>query len=369
MKTLYIISKGIGKMSDEEIHRREKENNHPRVSLLENALSAEVLDERYLTNKVPAFRRWIYQFISVGLAQMLEALSVHQKYDVIFTQSERVGLPLAFLMQWLGIKKPHVMVISRITSRDKKKGKLKKWFMKNAHEGVSKFLIWSSNQYKIAVNELGIPESKVERINRGTDQRFWHPIPSQTDTITSVGMEMRDYPTLVEALRPLNIPCHFAVGASRGQIFDTVKKLYAIDEIPKNITIGRKQYIELRKLYARSRFVVISLLPTDSDNGNTAILEAMAMGKPVICSRVEGQIDVIEEGKTGIFVPQGDPAAMRKAIKELWDNPQKAEEMGRAARNHVEKHHNIEDFTAKIQEVVYNAANDSTDVKELALNG
>lgn len=354
-------------MSDEEIHRLEKQNKHPRNSLLEEALSAEVLDERYLVNKAPIYRKWIYKYLPVGFAQIFEALCVQHRYDVIFTQSERVGLPLALMMKILGMEKPHVMVISRITSRDESKDKQKKWFMKNAHAAVSRFLIWSSVQYKIAVEELGIPEEKLVRLKRGTDQRFWHPMPSATDTICSVGMEMRDYPTLVEALRPLDIPCHLAVGASRGQIFDTVRELYEMDEIPENITIGSKPYLELRELYARSRFVVISLLPTDSDNGNTAILEAMAMGKAVICSRVEGQVDVIEEGKTGILVPQGDPEAMREAVQNLWNNPQKAEEMGKAARKYVEEHHNLEDFVDGIQQVVFDAANKQSERKQFAL--
>lgn len=356
MKTLYIVSKGINQLSEEEVKYREQQNLHPRDTFLEDALSADVLDERYLANQVPSYRQWIYRYLPTILAQVLEALWCMDSYDIIFAHSERVGLPLALLMRLIGSRKPLVMVISRITSRDEGKEKQKKWFMKRAYPAVSKFLIWSSVQYKIAVEELGIPEEKVQWVKRGTDQQFWKPMAAETNTICSVGMEMRDYPTLVEALRPLDIPCHFAVGKSRGEIFQTVRELYEVDEIPANITTGPKSYQELRELYARSRFVVISLLPTDSDNGNTAILEAMAMGKAVICSRVEGQVDVIKEGETGVFVPQGDPIALREAITDLWDNPEKAKRMGQVAREQVEKHHNLEDFVGEIQSVVTEAA-------------
>src|SRR4029077_18856004 len=78
-----------------------------------------------------------------------------------------------------------------------------------------------------------------------------------------------------------------------------------------SVTIGRKTREELRDLYARSRFVVVPLCPSDTDNGVTVILEAMAMGRPVICSRTEGQVDVIREGQTGLYVPIGDVAGLR----------------------------------------------------------
>jgi glycosyltransferase involved in cell wall biosynthesis len=178
-------------------------------------------------------------------------------------------------------------------------------------------------------------------------------LDTKTDIICSAGMEMRDYPTLIRALKPLNIPCHIATGEARGKLFDTVKKLYAMNDIPSHITIGAKNKEELRQLYARSRFVVVPLLPTDTDNGLTVILEAMAMGKPVICSKVEGQIDVIHDNVTGIYVPQGDPKALRKAIKDLWNNPERAEKMGRAARRHIEKYHTLEQFVKTIKQEVF----------------
>lgn len=357
MKTLYIIAKGLNKLPDEEHKELERKNLHPRTTLLEDKLSADLLDERYLQTKVPAIRRWFYKFIPIYLAQVFEALFIQHNYDVIFTQSEKAGLPLAFLMKYLTIKTPHVMIVSRITSMYEKKSKQKMWLLKHTQNQITTILIWSSVQRKIAIEQLGIPAEKIKLLKRGTDQRFWFPgEKKEKNMICSVGMEMRDYPTLIEAIRPLDIPCHIAAGAARGEIFETVKRLYNIDKMPDNVTVGKKEYQELRELYRRCRFSVVSLLPTDSDNGLTAILEAMAMGIPVICSRVEGQVDVIKDGETGILVPQGDPIAMRKAIVDLWNDPERAERMGKAARKYVEEVHNLEDFTRAIQYHVEMAA-------------
>ena len=64
------------------------------------------------------------------------------------------------------------------------------------------------------------------------------------------------------------------------------------------VTIGPLPLDGLRELYARSRFVVVPVVASDMDNGVTVILEAMAMGRPVICSRTRGQVDVVEAATT-----------------------------------------------------------------------
>lgn len=78
----------------------------------------------------------------------------------------------------------------------------------------------------------------------------------------------------------------------------------------------------------------------------------MAMGKPVICTRTEGQVDIIQEGVTGIYVPQGDSKAMKDAIQSLWDDPERCEKMGKAAREFIVKHHNMEQFVTDIKNEV-----------------
>jgi glycosyltransferase involved in cell wall biosynthesis len=44
---------------------------------------------------------------------------------------------------------------------------------------------------------------------------------------------------------------------------------------------------------------------------------------------------------------------MREAINKLWNDPARAEAMGRKARQYVEKYHNLEQFTEAIKKEVY----------------
>lgn len=200
--------------------------------------------------------------------------------------------------------------------------------------------------------KLGVPPEKIVYIPHYVDQKFWRPMDGACDMICSGGREMRDYPTLIEAMMGLDIRCHIATGDFRGKIEGTVRTVYGDVELPPNITIGKKSYRELRDLYARSRFVVVPLLPSDSDNGLNVILEGMAMGKPVICSRIQGQRDVIEQGKTGLYVPPQNPSALRDAITYLWENPDIAKKMGVAAREHIERFHTLDQFVSRVKVVV-----------------
>ena len=84
----------------------------------------------------------------------------------------------------------------------------------------------------------------------------------------------------------------------------------------------------------------------------TVILEAMAMGKPVICSRTRGQVDVIEDGVTGIYVPVGDAEALRSAMLALWNDPQRARAMGQRAREYVLAHHTLDMFAENVRTAV-----------------
>jgi glycosyltransferase involved in cell wall biosynthesis len=355
MKTLYIISKGMDKQPDQVTRQLEIEDKIPRVTLVEDAISAELLDERYLDQKAPYLRRLLYRFIPVSIAQLIEALFILNRYDLVLSHTEKVSFPLALILKLVRSSKPHIVVLSRITSMDSKRTKQKIWFFKKSMDSVTRFLIWSSVQRNIAIEQFGVPPDKIILLKRGIDQLFWKPREVETDMICSVGMEARDYPTLVDALRHLEIPCHIAAGASRGDIFKTIETLHDIKNIPDWVTVGPKKPMDLRELYARSRFTVIPLLPTDSDNGLTTILESMAMGKPVICTRAEGQVDIIRDGVTGIYVPQGDSAAMRDAIKLLWQNPALCEKMGNAARAFIVKHHNMEQFVESVKREVHRA--------------
>jgi glycosyltransferase involved in cell wall biosynthesis len=214
-------------------------------------------------------------------------------------------------------------------------------------------VIFSSVQRRFAIDHGLIAPERLFNLHFMVDDRFYSPRPGADDVIASVGAEMRDYATLFEALDGTDLRCEVAAGTVRiphrvRLIKDRRVPVMDLLRRPNpNVSIGyRGSLVALRDLYAQSRFVVVPLLPTKSDNGLTVMLEAMAMGKAVVCSRTEGQVDAIDEGRTGLFTPVGDAASLRRTMVDLWHDPARAAAMGAAARAQVERHHSLEQFCA-----------------------
>ena len=67
----------------------------------------------------------------------------------------------------------------------------------------------------------------------------------------------------------------------------------------------------------------------------TVAMEAMAVGRPVIASRIGGLADIVKHQETGILVPPNDVKALRDAMGTLVAHPEYRERMGRKAREHV----------------------------------
>jgi starch synthase len=65
------------------------------------------------------------------------------------------------------------------------------------------------------------------------------------------------------------------------------------------------------------------------------LLEGMACGAPVVCTRVASLPEVVDDGVTGLVVPPNDPAALGAAIRWLRDCPGEATRMGAAGRARV----------------------------------
>jgi glycosyltransferase involved in cell wall biosynthesis len=77
------------------------------------------------------------------------------------------------------------------------------------------------------------------------------------------------------------------------------------------------------------------VLPTVEEALGTAFVEAMAAGRAVVGCRVGGVPEVVEEGKTGLLVPPGDPAALADAIRSLLADGELRRRMGAAGRQVV----------------------------------
>lgn len=82
-----------------------------------------------------------------------------------------------------------------------------------------------------------------------------------------------------------------------------------------------------------------------------SFLEAMAMGKPVVGTRIEGASEALGEGEAGYLVPPADPEAMASAILKILKSLSLREQMGQKGRQRVQELFNLERHQKVLSEV------------------
>jgi len=81
----------------------------------------------------------------------------------------------------------------------------------------------------------------------------------------------------------------------------------------------------------------VAVVPSvDREGFGLAALESMDAGCPVVASRLGGLPEIIQDGRTGLLVPPGDPGGLADAIAAILDWPDRGRRLGMAARQTVE---------------------------------
>jgi glycosyltransferase involved in cell wall biosynthesis len=272
---------------------------------------------------------------TLSLRHAAAALRRLGDHDVVFSDGEHVGIPLALAMKFRGAL-PHVVIGHWLT------GPKKRVFFRvlRAQTRMTKIIVHSRTQLDAAAKQLGIPRDRLEFIPYCADTTFWRPLDvPQEHLIVSAGREHRDYAVLDSACSGLGYQLLIAAGSlhSPGAIctFPTATSTAVVRQI---------DHCGLREWYARAAVVVVPLLPNDFQAGVTTLLEAMAMEKAVVVSATAGQRDIIVDGETGLLVPPGDGHALRSALERLLADPAECRRLGRNARQAVEDQFSLDRY-------------------------
>lgn len=322
-------------------------NREPRLDVFELAkeLSADVLDfgdvDRSSSPAVKLAARSAGKSAAVAVLGFL----ARKRYDAFFTTGEDIGLPLAALLKASSSRCSHTMIAHTLLPA-KKKAFFKFGRVENK---IDRVLVYSTSEEKLATDELRIPASKVVKLYYQADQEFFRPDgrAQEPGLICAAGQLLRDYDTLVTAVR--DMPVRVQIAAGSPWIDHSLKPR---GPLPDNVTWGKLNRFELRELYARSQLAVVPILQNHYQTGIATILEMMAMGKCVIATKTFGQTDTIVDGVTGMYVPPGDPVALRGAIERLLANPEQASRIGQAARRFMEQEAGLDVFVRRVAECV-----------------
>lgn len=93
------------------------------------------------------------------------------------------------------------------------------------------------------------------------------------------------------------------------------------------------------------------VLPSLSEGVSLSLLEAMATGLPVVATRVGGNVEVVQDGQTGLLVPVRDASRLASAIIRLAGDPEYSRQIGAAGRCRVETTFNVRTMVGAYQQL------------------
>jgi glycosyltransferase involved in cell wall biosynthesis len=251
-----------------------------------------------------------------------------RRYHAVYTfECGWLSFAIAFIQTITFYHRPRHVILQFIM-REKRptwQSRLKYAFMRFCFSSVYLCVGSSRAECRYYARTFGWPAAKLAYIPLHTDPRLLEHTTSDGDFVLAAGRTLRDYPTLIEAFKTIDTPLVIVAGRASAELAATPNVSFRFD-IPGP---------ELIDLMARSIAVALPLEEREISTGQSVLLQAMTLGKPVIATRVNGTEDYIDHMQTGILVPPRDPQAFREAIELLAGDPALRDRLGKAARSRV----------------------------------
>ena len=275
-----------------------------------------------------------------------DARAILQRYDAVIVTTNAFGVALALLTR-LGLCKPHLIFIA-MGLVDFATPKRILLMYRTVFRHVS---VLSLGRPEVAFLKDRLPGIAVDYLPFGVDSRFWRPAGAAAETtpddpyVLSIGNDRhRDYATLLRAWKP-DYP----------QLKIVTKQRIPTAYIPANVTVisgdWHRQVLndeQIRTLMQRALFVVLPILDTIQPSGQSACLQAMACGKAVIISDIQGiwDRDMIRNDENCRLVLPESVAELQAVIERSLGNAAACASLGSRARQTVERALNIDALSA-----------------------
>ena len=143
---------------------------------------------------------------------------------------------------------------------------------------------------------------------------------------------------LLEALRILKTvhgltPKVLAIGGGslRPVIEEAARERGLVDQVTFLPALPQQHLLE----YMRAADLMV--LPSTHDGCPTVVLEAMALGIPVVATAVGGIVDQVDPGVSGLLVPPADAESLADALHRIMNNQELREQLAHTAKQHVER--------------------------------
>lgn len=272
----------------------------------------------------------------------------NDRVDIVHTHNTYAHFYGSVAASWAGVK----TVINSQHGRGCGPRKKDKLLFRLANLKAARVVGVSEDAAALCRGEDPWAASKTKVIWNGIDtSRFVYRGPAPSPTAISVARlsPEKDFPTLLHAVAIVvrSVPdfklLMIGNGAERAKLEALTKTL----GIEANVEfLGERS--DVPELLARAGFFVSS---SKSEGISLTILEAMAVGLPVVTTRVGGNPEIVVEGQTGHLVPDQNPEALAAAMLQMLDHRDMWPAMGELGRRRVEQQFEIRTMIRQYEEL------------------
>ena len=222
---------------------------------------------------------------------------------------------------------------------------------------VHRIICVSDSNRRDLIDECPAAEARIQTVYNGVDPSAFLLQPDRTKVREELGIvsgpvlitiarltEAKGHRYLLQALPRLletwpQLCCLFV---GEGELHDTLQRMAMDLGVERSCRfVGIRE--DIAEILAAADVVV---LPSLSEGFPFVLLEALAMGCPVVASQVNGVPELIEDHKTGLLVPPRDPQALATAIREVLSDSTAASKMGAAGRAVVQERFTVDHMVA-----------------------
>lgn len=216
---------------------------------------------------------------------------------------------------------------------------------RGSYDPVDRFLA-PSRFLADMVSRYRIPEEKVTVLRNGIDTEAFVPTYEDEGYVLYLGRISKEkgVETLLAAHAALPGGVSMKV-VGTGPILDRV----SVSAGPAVEFMGYKTGDELRDIVRKCSCVVV---PSEwYENCSMVVLEAMALGKPVIGARIGGIPEQVEDGVTGLLFTMGDVGELSSAMAAVMSDSAGRRALGQAARKKLETEYSAKAHNERLMRI------------------
>jgi glycosyltransferase involved in cell wall biosynthesis len=256
-----------------------------------------------------------------------------KKYDNIIAWQQFYGLLYAFYCRLFHTKKRNNLIIMTFIYKPKNGfiGKIYYKFMNYIVQSkyIDAYICFSKNECEYYQKIFNVQEDKFKFCTLGIeDIKIHNTKTSKQKSIISCGRSNRDYNFLYNALKDTNYQLDIVCDEC---------KLESSSNITVYNNVGVQEFLEmLDKAY----IVVIPLQDENISSGQLVILQAMQLGKPVICTKSNTVTDYIINGENG-FIIEKDTKELINTIEKLYEDTELYNKISSKQKEMFEKNNSM----------------------------